>query len=177
MNKSQDEIWSLFDKRDSLRSFSNEVVEEGTVQFLLQCAVTAPSNGNMQPWEFIVIRNDSVKQKIVECTFMGYFSKGGNHQEWIKDASVIIVACANQKRTKARYGEAGIIGSIIDVSAAVQNLLVAVAGLGLATCWVGGFDEEKLKEVLEIPSHVKPIGVLPIGFPKDSHERKNRLPQ
>lgn len=169
-------VGSIFGSRVSVRSFSSQPIDEETVDFLLKCATTAPSNGNMQPWEFIVVRSKEMKEKLVRCTFLGYHSRGGKHQDWIKDASVVIICCANHKRTKARYGEMGYLGSIIDVAAATQNLLVAIANLGLASCWVGGFDEEKLKDYLKIPKEVKPIGVIPIGYPKCTAERKNRLP-
>lgn len=173
----KEEIWQFFDKRVSVRSFLQKEVDEETVDFLLECAVTAPSNGNMQPWEFIVIRDNEVRSQVVKCTFTGYFSKGTNHQNWILDAPVLLVVCANQKRTKARYGEMGIIGSIIDTAAAIENILLATSGIGLASCWVGGFNEEKLKQILRIPEQVKPIGLLPIGYPAEEYvERKNRLP-
>lgn len=170
-----EKIWSIFDRRASVRNFSNRAIDDATVDLLIQCAVTAPSNGNMQPWEFIVIRSPNIKDQIVDCTFLGYQSKGGNKQNWIKDAPVVIIACANQKRTRARYGEMGNIGSIIDVAAAIQNLLIAAANLKLACCWVGGFDEGMLKAYLKIPPNVKPIGVLPIGYSTEKPVRKNRL--
>lgn len=170
-------VWDVFKNRASVRSFAEKEVSEESIDFLLRCAETAPSSGNMQPAEFIIIRNDQMKQRIVECTFIGYFSKGGEHQSWIREAPVVIVACANQKRTKARYGETGKEWSIIDTSAAVENLIVAASGVGLASCWVGGFNEVKLKEHLSIPSFVKPIGVIPIGHPKGNVERKSRLRQ
>ena len=175
MNSQQKAVWEFFDRRASVRSFISKEVNEETVDFLLRCAVTAPSNGNMQPWEFILIRDLEVKKQVVECTFTGYFSKGSNHQNWILDAPVLLVVCANQKRTKARYGEMGILGSIIDTAAAIEHILLAAANLGLASCWVGGFNEVKLKKILKIPTQVKPIGLLPIGYPGEEVERKNRL--
>lgn len=175
MNKQQEVIWKLFDKRVSVRSYLPQDVSDESIEFLLECGVTAPSNGNMQPWEFIIIRDDEVKNRVVECTFTGYFSKGSNHQNWILDAPVVLVVCANQKRTKARYGEMGILGSIIDTAAAIENILLAASGIGLASCWVGGFNEQKLKQILKIPDQVKPIGLLPIGYPGEEVERKNRL--
>lgn len=171
----KEEVWAIFDRRASIRSFSSNDVDDVTVDFLLQCATTAPSSGNMQPWEFIVVRTSEMKKQIVSCTYSGYHSKGGNHQNWVYDAPVIIVACANQKRTRARYGKMGNQAAIIDVAAAVENILIAVSNLGLCCCWVGGFDEEKLKRTLNIPKDVKPIGLLPIGYPQQPIERKNRL--
>src|SRR5690625_194246 len=176
MDGIQNSVWEIFDSRVSHRSFTSEPINDDIIEFLLTCGITAPSNGNMQPWEFIVIRDEGIKTKIVECTYFGYFSKGGDHQDWILDAPVIIVACANQKRTKARYGQMGMLGSIIDTAAAIENILLATAGIGLASCWVGGFNEKRVKKVLNVPRQVKPVGLLPIGHPKGNGERKHRLP-
>lgn len=176
MVKNEQDVWEIFNRRASVREFSDEKIDEKTIDFLLDCAVTAPSNGNLQPWEFIVVKSEEMKERLVSCTFFGFHSKGGNHQDWIKEAPVIIVCCANPKRTKARYGEMGYLGSIIDVAAATQNLLLSAANLGLAACWVGGYDELKLKGILKIPSSVKPIGMIPIGHPVEEATRKMRLP-
>lgn len=163
-------------KRASVRSFQKKEIEKETVIELLTAATLAPSSGNMQPWEFIVVTEEEQKKRLVECTYFGYFSKGANYQYWIADAGLIIVVCANLKRTAARYGESGKQWAPIDAAAATENILLAATGLGLASCWVGGFNEEKIKEVLNIPAYVKPIGMIPIGYPKEPISRKYRMP-
>ncbi|GAA0372142.1 nitroreductase family protein [Bacillus horti] len=169
-------ILAAIDKRASVRSFTKQAIPESLIVELLTAGTYAPSSGNMQPWEFIVIQEHEQMQELVGCTYFGYFSKGGNHQHWIGEAGVIFVVCANQKRTEARYGQDGKGWSIIDVSAAAENILLAATALGLAGCWVGGFDEKKVKELLRIPEYVKIIGLLPIGYPLQETKRKSRLP-
>ena len=162
--------------RVSIRVFQPKKVENHLIEELLNAGITAPTSGNMQPWEFIVIKDDAQKREIVTCTYFAYFSNGASYQNWIGNAGVIIVACANLKRTQARYGEDGKEWAQIDTAACIENILIAAPAFGLAGCWVGGFNEEKLKGMLNIPSYVKPIGMLPIGYPKEFAERKNRMP-
>jgi nitroreductase len=170
------DIIETIQKRASVRSFLIKEVSDEIIMELLTSATLAPSSGNMQPWEFIVIKDEGQKGKLVGCTFLGYFSKGTDYQTWIGDAGVILVVCANLKRTVARYGEPGKEWAAIDVAAATENILLTATGLGLAGCWVGGFNEEKLKSILKIPTYVKPIGMIPIGYPDGETKRKYRMP-
>jgi nitroreductase len=163
-------------ERASVRSFQTKEIPKETIIKLLEAGTFAPSSGNMQPWEFIIVQSPEQKKKLVTCTFFGYFSKGANYQHWLADAGVIIVACANVKRTVARYGEAGKDWASIDTAAAVENILLTAVSLGLAGCWVGGFREKELKDLLQIPPYVKPIGLIPIGYPAEQTKRKYRMP-
>ncbi|MBM7662140.1 nitroreductase [Bacillus mesophilus] len=168
-------FFDVIERRASVRSFKQKEIPETYIKRLLETAISAPSSGNMQPWEFIIIKKENQKHELVKCTYFGYFSKGENYQTWIAYAGLIIVVCANLKRTCARYGVDGKEWAPIDVAAATENILLAATSLGLAGCWVGGFDEQKLKEYLNIPSYVKPIGMVPIGFPKGTTTRKYRM--
>jgi nitroreductase len=165
----------IIQSRASVRSFLKKDIPEEYILELLTSATLAPSSGNMQPWEFIVVREEEQKQALVKCTYFGYFSKGENYQNWIADAGVIFIVCANLKRTCARYGESGKEWAPIDVAASTENILLTATGLGLAGCWVGGFNEEKIKKHLKIPPYVKPIGMVPIGFPSGDTKRKYRM--
>jgi nitroreductase len=168
-------FFDVIQNRASVRSFEKKEVPDLYIKRLLESAILAPSSGNMQPWEFIVVKQNVQKQALVKCTYFGYFSKGENYQSWIADAGVIFIVCANLKRTCARYGEDGKEWAPIDVAAATENMLLAATSLGLAGCWVGGFNEQKIKELLKIPPYVKPIGMVPIGFPNDHTKRKYRI--
>lgn len=163
-------------ERVSKRKFTPQPIAPEMIEQLLLAATRAPSSGNMQPWEFIVIDDPGRKQEIVQSTYSGYFSKGKNHQYWIADAAAVIVACANVKRTVARYGPAGAEWALIDTAAAVQNLLLTATALGLSGCWVGGFNEQAMKEKLKIPAYVRIVGLVPIGYSEEEVSPKSRLP-
>lgn len=163
-------------ERMSKRKFTQQPIAPEMLEQLLLAATRAPSSGNMQPWEFIVIDEPGKKQEIVRSTYSGYFSKGKNYQYWIADAAVVIVACTNVKRTVARYGPAGAEWAMIDTAAAVQNLLLTATALGLSGCWVGGINEQAIKASLQIPDYVRIVGLVPIGYSVEEATPKSRLP-
>ena len=163
-------------QRVSTRKFLEKPISRAWIEEILIAGTLAPSSGNMQPWEFIVIEDQELKEDLVKFTFSGYYSKGSHHQGWIGKASVVIVACTNYKRTVARYGEAGKDWAPLDTAAAVENMLLTATAMGLAGCWVGGFHEAGVKELLKIPPYVRPVGLLPLGFPAEEPVPKQRIP-
>lgn len=163
-------------ERVSKRKFTKQPIAPQVLEQLLLAGTRAPSSGNMQPWEFIVIDDPAKKQEIVKSTYSGYFSKGKNYQYWIAEAAVVLVACTNVKRTVARYGPAGKEWALIDSAAAVQNILLTATALGLSGCWVGGINEAAIKESLRIPDYVRIIGLVPIGYSEETASPKSRLP-
>ena len=176
MNSKSDYAIPAIFERVSKRKFTEQPIAPEILEQLLLAATRAPSSGNMQPWEFIVIDEPDKKQEIVRSTYSGYFSKGRNYQYWIADAAVVIVACSNVKRTVARYGPAGKEWALIDSAAAVQNLLLTATALGLSGCWVGGIKEQAIKASLLIPDYVRIIGLVPIGYSVEDATPKSRLP-
>lgn len=175
MNFRQKPIPAIY-QRVSTRKFLEKEIPQDMLEEILTAGTMAPSSGNMQPWEFIVIDDPTVKEEVVQFTFSGYYSKGTNYQYWIKTAAVVVVVCANYKRTVARYGEAGKMWAPLDAAAAVQNMFLTATALGLSGCWVGGFHEEGIKRLLRIPPYVHPIGLLPLGYPAEQMEPKKRMP-
>ena len=174
--RNNEHLLEIFNLRASVRSFISKEVSDSVINQIISCAITAPSSGNMQPWEFVVIKSEEKKVELVDATFTGYFADGSNRQKWMLDASFILVIGANQKRTKARYGSSGEDWSIIDTSAAVENVLLASSALGLGSCWVGGYDEEKVRSIVKFPPYIKPIGLVPIGYTQTPFTRQKRLP-
>lgn len=162
-------------RRRSVRSFKQKSIPKSMLYEIIRAGTMSPASGNMQPWEFIVIDNEETKKRVVEQTFSGFYSNESNQQEWIKSAGVILVACTNFKRTVARYGSLAYKWAPLDTASAVQNILLTSSELGLASCWVGGFREDELKKLLHIPSYVKPIGLIPIGYSNQKTEPKQKL--
>jgi len=162
-------------KRKSTRAFQNKPIFNSTLYEIIQAGTKAPASGNMQPWEFIIIDQVKMKKRVLEQTFSGFYSKNRNHQEWILDAGVIIVACTNFKRTLARYGSLAYEWALLDTAASIQNMLLTATELGFASCWVGGFCEKGIKHLLTIPDYVRPIGLIPIGLPSKEGFPKQKL--
>jgi len=152
--------------RRSIRAFTDETVTEEEVEKLIEAARWAPSAGNLQPWEFIIVRDPKIKQGLSKAAF---------NQEFVNEASVVIVVCANPMRSAQRYGSRGInLYCLQDTAAATQNILLAAYAMGLATCWVGAFDEQKAKEALGVPEGVRPIAIVPVGHSAEQPRMRSR---
>jgi len=150
---------SLIKERKSVRKYQEKDVSQELLEKILASAGYAPSAGNYQPWEFIVVRNPSLKADIVE---------GCNDQKWMLEAPVFIVACINNRLAGAVYGERGLrLYGIQAVAAAIQNVLLTARSLGLGTCWVGAFSEIIVSRVLQCPDYVRPCAIITLGYSAD----------
>ena len=150
--------------RRSVRDFTSQTVSDREIKKLLDAARRAPSACNIQPWEFIVVRNPEIKHGL---------SQAALDQKFIEQAPVVIVVCANPAKSALGYGSRGInLYCLQDTAAATQNILLAAHAIGLGTCWVGAFKEEIAKKVLKIPEPVRPVAIIPVG-----HAGRNPTPR
>lgn len=162
--------------RRSVRKYKSEDIPDETIKKVLNSGRLAPSGGNMQPWEFILVKDKNTIEKIVELTFVGFNKASGHQQRWILTAPLLIVVCTDYKRTVARYGEMGRKIALMDTSAAIENMLLTATALGLGSCWVSGFDTKDLSELLQTPESVEPIAILPLGYPERVPDSPNKFP-
>ncbi len=140
-------------KRRSVRDFKFDPIPDEILFKIIESARLAPSSDNLQPWKFIIVKEKERREKIAE------FCMG---QSFVGDAPVIIVACGLP--TPSRIG--GYTSStLVDVSIACEHIVLSVENEGLGTCWIGAFDNKKLKRYLSIPEEVQIVGVFPIGYP------------
>lgn len=152
------DFWTLIQRRYSVRAFDPRFdVSDDTVQRILSAAIEAPSAGNRQPWHFVVVRRQSLKDRLAEAAF---------GQRFLVDAPVVIVVCADPERSAARYGARGAeLYCLQDTAAATMLLILAATDLRLGTCWIGAFDEKIVAQVLQLPAHLRPVAMVPIGAP------------
>jgi nitroreductase len=160
------DVFEAIKGRRSVRAFKNQDVPVETVEKLVEAARWAPSAGNLQPWEFIIVRKSETKMRLVEAAL---------DQTFIEEAPVVIVVCANENRSSQGYGSRGrTLYCLQDTAAAIQNLHLAAYSLGLGTCWVGAFSEEKAREALRIPDGMRPVAVIPVGYPDEAPASSRR---
>ena len=153
------DVFKAIKNRRSIRAFTDEPVTDEEIEKLIDAARWAPSAGNIQPWEFIIVRDPQVKHGLCEAAL---------NQTFIEEAPVVIVVCANPMQSSKGYGSRGInLYCIQDTAAATQNILLAAHAMGLATCWVGAFSEEEAKRVLGVPDGLRPIAIVPVGHPAE----------
>lgn len=141
--------------RRSIRKFKDNPVKKEILEELLEAAQMAPSAGNLQARDFIVISNKVTKQKLAQAAL---------DQSFIEQAPVVIVVVANTDRSSHIYKSRGELYAIQDATAAVMNLLLAAHSKGLAACWVGAFDEYAVSDILGIPNRITPIAIIPVGY-------------
>jgi nitroreductase len=154
------------ESRLSVRSFTEEDVPEKIVNEALRLAILAPSAGNLQSRDFIVVRNALSKKRL---------AKGAFGQAFIEEAPVVIVVCANQNRIR-NYGTRGAqLYCLQDSAAAIEHILLYVVSQGFGSCWVGAFDEREVSKVLSIPDNIRPVAILPIGRPMKEGFHTSRL--
>ncbi|MCG7841290.1 MAG: nitroreductase family protein, partial [Methanomassiliicoccales archaeon] len=142
--------------RKSVRRFQDRPVEREKMNALLEAAVQAPSWTNKQCWRFIVVTEKETIEKLTKAN--------SNFNSWLKDAPVVIVACADPKDS----GESnGMQYFMMDVSLAMHNLVLAATDMGLGTCYIGAFDEKRTREILEIPENIRVVAMTPLGYSLD----------
>jgi nitroreductase len=162
------DVFDAIRNRRSIRSYDEETVTEDQIETLIEAASYAPSAGNIQPWEFVVVRDPQIKTRL---------SVAALHQAFIEEASVVIVVCANEVRSRQGYGSRGAnLYCIQDTAAATENLLLAAYALGLGTCWIGAFREDAARRALSVPSHLRPVAIIPVGIPSESPSPRRRRP-
>ena len=166
------EFKKLIKKRHCVRKFdSNKEITDAQLNQILEAARLAPSEGNTQPWFFIVIKNQKLKEKITETNIF--------RQKFIKDASIVIIICIDLKIAENSYGKRSLnLFSIQSTAAAAEHIFLAATNLGLGACWIGAFDEDKVKKVLDLENKYRPVVIMPIGYSAESTpstERKSLL--
>ena len=146
----------LAKKRYSCRDYKPQPIEEEKLMKVLEAARIAPSACNLQPWKFIVIREKENLERI--CSTY--------KREWIRTAPAVIIVCGDHEESWKRSDHKD--HCDVDISIAIDHMTLQAAELDLGTCWVCNFDAMKCAELFEIPSHLEPIALLPIGYPNDS---------
>jgi nitroreductase len=153
---------------ESVHCFKQDPIPEPTLTRLLEAACWAPSAGNLQPWYFYVVRNQDGRKRLF---------KACHEQSQVAEAPIVIVVMADPARSNERYGERGAqLYCIQDTAAAIQNILLAAEGLGIGACWVGGFDEPRVQEIVEAPPRLRAVAIICLGYNNQADDTpKQRL--
>jgi nitroreductase len=147
--------------RKSVRGYADRPVEEEKLSKILEAARLAPSWANKQCCRYVVVK-DKAKIQELACGFNG----------WLKQAPVIIVACADPKDAGTHDG---MNYYLVDVGISMQQLILAATDMELGTCWIGGFDEAKVKKALDVPENIKVVAMTPLGYPADKEGFGSKL--
>jgi len=153
------EFQELILTRRSVRKYLDKPVEDEKLGRVLEAARVAPSACNNQPWHFIVIRDEEMRQRLSEAY----------GRDWFYTAPVIICACGEPSVNFRRID--GKNYNDVDVTIAMDHLILAAAEEGLGTCWIGAFKPDVARKVLEIPEGIEPVAMTPLGYPAEPLQR------
>jgi len=162
------ETFECISTRRSIRKYLDIPVEWDKVGTILEAGRLAPSSGNIQDWNFVVVQDEEKRKAIAEASL---------RQHWMSKAPVHIIVCADLKKSERFYGIRGNrLYSIQDCAAAIENMLLTAHSLGLGACWVGAFDENVVSRVLNIPDHARPQAIITIGYSDEKPKEPVRYP-
>jgi len=160
------QFFEVVERRRSIRAFTRASVEADKLEAILATARLAPSAGNLQAYQIVVIDAAGSKKALAAAAF---------GQDFIAEAAVVLVFCASPGRSESKYGKRGAsLYCIQDATIAACHAQLAATAQGLASCWVGAFDEARVAAVLRAPPQLRPIMLLPIGYAIETPERPQR---
>ncbi|RLF26609.1 MAG: nitroreductase [Thermoplasmata archaeon] len=151
------DVYEAIMERRSIRAYSDKEVEEEKLLKLLQAAQHAPSAKNMQEWRFIVVTDEKTRKELaVAC----------RNQWFIAEAPLVI----------AGVSDPGFRWYQVDMGIALEHIALQAVELGLGTCWIGAFDEEKVSGLLNVPEDLETVALLTVGYPQEEPRRTSRKP-
>ncbi len=162
------EFDKVLKERKSIRRFKKLEVPWYLLAECLAAAIEAPSAGNSQNWRFIVVRESSRREKLTKCC---------EEQYWLIKAPVLVVVCSDTNKIRRLFGVRGeALYSVQNCAAAIENMLLKGAELGLGSVWIGAFDEIKVRELLDIDPDVRPQAIIALGYGEEFEEKARREP-
>jgi nitroreductase len=142
-------------KRRSIRKYSKRPIPEKDLMELLEVARLAPSGANRQPWEIILVREETQKKELVPLC---------KDQKFIADCSVLLVGVDDPEQKWQR----------VDLAIAFDHITLAAVEKGLGTCWIGAFDREAVARYLKVPEGKVVTACLTLGYPAEDPEPRHR---
>lgn len=150
-------VYEVILSRRSVRAYRREPIEKGDLEKILEAAKWAPSAGNRQPWHFVVVLDDQLKEKLVPAC---------RNQVFVRDAACLVVGLADTENSPK--------WAIVDTTIALEHIVLEATELGYGTCWIGAFDEVKVKELLKIPDKYRIVALITIGKPAETPSPRPR---
>jgi nitroreductase len=145
--------------RRSVRRYEQKNIPKDVLDRILEAGRQAPSAMNRQPWHFIVLTDSKIKKELSK----GFFNRH------IKNSAFTVVGCAYTGLIDRKW-------STVGTSIALQNMVIAAWAMGVGSCWIGDFKEEKVKQLLGIPDKWKVVALVSFGYPAEKPKPKRRKP-
>lgn len=157
------EFNKIIERRKSVRAFTKTKADWKFVFEAIDTAIKGPFAGNHNNLKFLIIEENEAIKKIAQLA----------EQLWISQSQILIVVCSDDTQLENLYGERGRVYSRQQAGAAIQTLIFKLIDLGLASCWVGAYTDELIKQLLKIPQHIQIEAIIPVGY----EDTKVKTPQ
>ena len=145
--------------RRSIRRYEGKEIPKDVLDKILEAGRQAPSAANRQPWHFIVVTDSEIKKELSK----GMFNR------FIKDAPVTIIGCAHGDLIAGKW-------SVIGTTIAMQNMVLAAWAMGVGSCWIGDFNEERVKKLLNVPDDLNIVALISFGYPLEKPRPVKKKP-
>jgi nitroreductase len=156
------DFFDVVKSRHSIRAFAATPIDRDKVRTILNAANRAPSAGNLQAYEIYMVTRDRDRSALARAALEQWF---------IAQAPVVLVFCAHPARSAPRYKQRGVrLYSIQDATIACSFTMLAATALGLATVWVGAFDDDSVRLVISASAEILPVAILPVGYAAEKPE-------
>lgn len=163
-------MWDFFETvrhRHSVRSYQSDLpVEKEKLNAIIETACSAPSAGDLQAYKIVVVSNSEKRQALSAAAY---------DQSFISEAPICLVFCTEPDRSAKKYGDRGRdLYAVQDTTIAAAYAQLAVVAAGMASTWIGYFDEAKVKEIIGLEGGLSPIAMLALGYPAELPEPTTR---
>jgi nitroreductase len=155
-------VLDVIKARGSIRSYKDKPIPKQVLLDILEAARMAQSADNRQPWEFIVVTDLAIRKKLAQAA--------GN-QSFVGEAATVVVCLANPEES-ASVGPFE--GFLVDLAIAIENMVLTAWDLGIGSCWIGAYNEGKVKELLDVPMNLRVMSLLTLGYPDEKAGPKHR---
>lgn len=162
------QLMQLLRERYSCRSYMpDKPIDHSVMAAILDAARLAPSATNRQPWTFLVIDSAEGRDKVCRAY----------DRDWFRDAPAYIIAFGDHEAAWHRPYD-GKDHTDVDLSIAIEHICLAATSLGVGTCWVCNFDPAILRAEFNVPAHLEPVAIIPVGYPTsdDVPVKKRKTP-
>ena len=160
-------ILDIIRERGSIRKYKDKPILSSDLQTILETARLAQSAANRQPWEFIVVSDKAQLKKLAEAAHW----PNRPPQSSVSTAPTVIICLAVPEMSR-KVGPFD--GFLVDLSIAIENMALTAWELGIGSCWIGAFQEDKVKTLLNVPENLRVVSLLTLGYADEQPRPKNR---
>ena len=149
------EVYEAIKIRKSVRAYDTKPIPDDVLMRVLEAGRAAPSANNAQPWHFIVVKSPEKREILSKRMFTRF----------LVESPVVLVGCGEKNK---RF-------HVVDVSIAMQQMVLAATAEGLGTCWIGDFDDKVVRDLLKIPEMYNIVCLLAMGYPREKVDLAAKL--